>query len=393
MSTTAQQVRAYTGPAILSYGFRPFFLGGAAWAVVTVLLWLPMLAGRLALPSAFSALEWHVHELLYGYVPAVIAGFLLTAIPNWTGRLPVVGTPLLVLFLIWVFGRIAVFVSEAIGVVAAAAIDVSFLLALAVVIAREIIAAGNTKNLKVLAVVGILLAGNVVFHLEAAGGESHGYGARLGIAAVITLIMLIGGRIVPSFTRNWLARQAQGRMPASFDSFDRAAVAISAATLGTWVLLPGNFGTAALAVFAGSANIWRLYRWAGERTWTEPLVAVLHVAYIFVPVGFFLLSLNVFAPTVITSTGALHAWTTGAIGLMTLAVMTRASLGHSGKPLTASNGIQLIYLTAFVAAVARIVAAFDVEREIMLHASALAWVLAFAGFTVIFAPLLVKPKQ
>src|SRR6516164_5706203 len=113
MSTTAKQARAYRGPAVLSFGFRPFFLAGAAWAALAIALWLPMLVGRLTLPTAFAPLEWHVHELLYGYVPAVVAGFLLTAVPNWTGRLAVVGTRLLALFLVWLAGRLAILLSQA----------------------------------------------------------------------------------------------------------------------------------------------------------------------------------------------------------------------------------------------------------------------------------------
>src|SRR5262249_9050824 len=125
--TTAQQMRGYRGPAVLSFGFRPFFLGASVWAVITVAVWLPMLAGRVALPTAFSPLDWHVHELLYGYVPAVVAGFLLTAVPNWSGRPPVVGARLLALFLLWLAGRLGIFVSQWIGPKIVAVCDLAFL--------------------------------------------------------------------------------------------------------------------------------------------------------------------------------------------------------------------------------------------------------------------------
>lgn len=393
MATTAEQMRGYTGPAILSYGFRPFFLAGAAWAAIAVAAWLPLLAGQLELPSIFGPLEWHVHELLYGFLPAVIAGFLLTAVPNWTGRLPVTGTPLLALFLTWLAGRLVVLVSEWTGPLAAAVIDVAFLAGLAAVVAREIIAGNNMRNLRVLLAVGLLLVGNVAFHAESGLGIGDGHGTRIGLSAAVLLIMLIGGRIIPSFTRNWLVRQAPGRLPAPFARFDIGVMAASGAALASWVVLPDHMLTVVLALIAGVVNIVRVARWAGERTAAEPLVLVLHVAYAFVPLGFLLLALGISAPDVLAPSGALHSWTAGAVGLMTLAVMTRASLGHTGRPLTATRPIQMIYLAVLVAALARIIAAFDIAREPMLHLSATAWVLGFAGFVVVYAPLLARSRR
>jgi uncharacterized protein involved in response to NO len=388
VTTSAEQIRGFSGPALLSYGFRPFFLFGALWAAITIALWLPMLSGHLLLPSAFTPIEWHVHELVYGYVPAVIAGFLLTAVPNWTGRLPVVGTPLLLLFLTWLSGRIAILISFHIGAVTAAVIDLTFLAALCFVVAREIMAGNNARNLKVLAVVALLLIGNALFHLGATAGIGNGYGTRLGIAAILMLIMLIGGRIIPSFTRNWLARRGPGRLPRPCDRFDNAAMAVSGVTLAAWAMLPDKSPTAVLALAAGSFNVIRLYRWAGERTAAEPLVLILHVAYAFVPLGFLLLALGILRSDLVGQSGALHVWTAGAIGLMTLAVMTRASLGHAGRPLTATRPIQFIYIAALIAALTRIMAALGLFREPMLHLSATAWVLAFGSFVVIYAPLL-----
>jgi uncharacterized protein involved in response to NO len=392
VSTSAEQIRAFTGPALLSYGFRPFFLFGALWAAIAVALWLPMLSGHLVLPSAFTPLEWHVHELVYGYVPAVIAGFLLTAVPNWTGRLPVVGTPLLLLFLAWLAGRLAILLSLWMDARVAAIIDLTFLTALGSVVAREIIAGNNTRNLKVLAVIALLLAGNALTHLEAIARVGNGHGTRLGIAAIIMLILLIGGRIIPSFTRNWLARRGAGRLPVPFDRFDVASMAVSGIALASWVVLPEELLTALFALTACGFNVVRLSRWAGERTAGEPLVLILHVAYAFVPFGFLLLALGILMPGLVGASGALHGWTAGAIALMTLAVMTRASLGHTNRPLTATRPIQFIYIAALIAALARIVAAFGVLREPMLHLSATAWVLAFGGFVVIYAPLLARRR-
>lgn len=388
MTSSAAQIRAHQGLALFSYGFRPFFLFGAAWSALAVALWLPMLSGDLALPTAFSPLDWHVHELVYGYVPAVIAGFLLTAVPNWTGRLPVVGTPLTVLFSIWVAGRLAVMLSALLTPALAAAIDLSFLAALGAVIAREIVAGKNWRNLKVLIAVAVLFSGNAVFHWEATIGPSHGYGLRIGLAGILMLIMLIGGRIIPSFTRNWLARHPPGRLPAPFDRSDLVVMAISALALASWIAAPDLRVTAALAAIAALANAWRLGRWAGERTAAEPLVLILHVGFAFVPIGFALLALAILAPAVVAASGALHGWTAGAVGLMTLAVMTRASLGHTGQKLIATRPIQAIYVAAAISALARIAAAFSFWREPMLHIAATAWVAAFVGFVIVYGPWL-----
>lgn len=393
MPTTAERVRTYGGPAILSYGFRPFFLLGAVWAALVVAIWLPMLGGALNLPTVFSPLEWHVHELVYGYVPAIVAGFLLTAVPNWTGRLPVTGTPLLLLVLLWVAGRLAIFLSAQIGAAAAAVIDLLFLAALGAVIAREILAGRNLHNLKVLALVGLLLAGNAVFHGESLllhGGS--GYGIRIGIGAAVLLITLIGGRIVPSFTRNWLARARPGRLPAPFGHVDTATIGFGALAIVAWIAAPHAVTTAAFAAAAAVLHAVRLARWAGHRTANEPLVLVLHVAYAFVPIGFLLLAMAIATPTLVVSTGALHGWTVGAIGTMTLAVMTRASLGHTGQALSASASILFIYLAVIAAAAARVLSAFDIWRDPLLMISATAWVMAFGGFAVTFGPLLAKPR-
>lgn len=392
MASSSAQVRAYAGPALFSYGFRPFFLFGAAWAALAVALWLPLLSGHLSLPTAFSPVQWHVHELVFGYVPAIVAGFLLTAVPNWTGRLPVIGWPLAGLFAVWLLGRLAVATSALIGAKAAAIVDVAFLVLLGGVVAREILASSNKRNLKVLGAVVLLAVGNLAFHAEALHGSLEGRAQRLGIAATVLLIMIIGGRIIPSFTHNWLLRQAPGRMPAKLDRNDIASMVVSGLALCAWVVAPQSAASAVLALAAGAANTARLSRWAGERTFAEPLVAILHVAYAFIPIGFVLLALGILVPTVIAPSGALHGWTAGAIGLMTLAIMTRASLGHTGQPLTATTGIVVIYVAAVVAALARVVAAAGLLRDVLLAVSAAAWVVAFAVFIAVYAPLLARKR-
>jgi uncharacterized protein involved in response to NO len=219
------------GLAVLSYGFRPLFLLAGIFAVLSIGLWLPEFEGEISIPTTFSPVAWHVHEMLYGYLSAAISGFLLTAIPNWTGRLPFQGRPLAFLAAFWVAGRIAISTSAYIGWVSAMLIDFSFLFVFVAVTSREVLAGKNFKNLKVIVLVSILLIGNLTFHLEAHRSGNPEYGIRIGLAGVMMLVMVIGGRIIPSFTRNWLARQTEGRMPVAFNRFDVMVIGISALAL------------------------------------------------------------------------------------------------------------------------------------------------------------------
>ena len=272
MTSSAEQMRAWTGPAILTYGFRPFFLGAAVWAALAMALWVPMLSGALVLPTAFDPVSWHAHEFLFGYLGAVIAGFLLTAVPNWTGRLPIVGWRLGALAALWIAGRVAVAISAAMPPAAVAAIDLAFPLALAAAIGREIVAGRNWRNLVVLGGLAVFAVGNGLFHWEAARGEyaAQGHGLRLGLAAGLMMIALIGGRIVPSFTRNWLARRGPGRLPVPpMQRFDRVALVVLLAALLLWVARPLDPVTGAALVLAGALHLARLARWAGDRTLTR----------------------------------------------------------------------------------------------------------------------------
>jgi uncharacterized protein involved in response to NO len=392
MSTPAalQRRRDYDGPALFSYGFRPFFLAAGLWAIVGILLWIPQYMGKLTVPTHLSALDWHTHEMLYGYVAAVIAGFLLTAIPNWTGRLPVNGWPLAALAALWLAGRLAILVSAHLGGLFAAIIDTAFLAALAVVAGREIIAGGNWRNLRVLTVLVVLVLGNVIFHAEVLLTGAADYGTRIAIAAVILMISLIGGRIVPSFTNNWLSRNNPGRMPVPFSQFDMVALVISAFALVAWIITPMHWLSGVLLVVAGGLQSVRLARWAGDRTVTDRLVLILHIGYAFVPLGFLMIGLAVFIAEV-PATAGIHAWTAGAIGLMTVAVMTRATLGHTGQALQAGYATQAAYALLLAAALVRIVAAFMGSVD-LLEFAGLAWTAAFILFVLLYGPLLAMRK-
>jgi uncharacterized protein involved in response to NO len=385
--TAVPRVRAHQGLALFANSFRPFFLFGSIQAGLAILVWLPMFYGELTLTSAFAPRDWHVHEMLYGYLPAVITGFLFTAIPNWTGRLPIRGMPLKVLVIVWIAGRLCVTFSAETGWLAAMLADTSFLSLVALAAAREILAGRNWRNLNVVMLVLLLLAGNVAFHLEAHFHGAADTGIRIGIAVVVLLISLIGGRIVPSFTRNWLVRENPGRLPVPFGRFDMIVVAIGALALVSWVVMPESKLTGAALMLAGLLHLVRLGRWAGDRTWRERLVLILHIGYAFVPIGFLLNAASAFG--LVAAGAGIHAWMVGAAGTMTLAVMSRATLGHTGQQLTASVTTQAIYAAIIVAALSRICAGIEpVYSEPLLHLAAFAWASAFIGFAISFGPLL-----
>lgn len=383
--------RAWEGPAILGHGFRPFFLLGAVWAAAAMALWLAHLAAALALPGPFTPTDWHAHALLFGYAGAAIAGFGLTAVPNWTGRLPIVGWPLAGLVALWLAGRAATSLPLGLPWGAVLAADLALPVALVAALGREIVAGRNWRNLAVAGLIALFAAGQALFHLEArAGGAAQGAGLRLGLAAAVMLIALIGGRIVPSFTRNWLAARGVTSWPVPAGRADAAVLALTGAGLVAFVLAPAHPLAAALAGLAGAANLWRLSRWQGHRTAAEPLVWVLHLAFGFVGLGF--LAIGAAAAGWMPDAGARHLWLAGAVGLMTLAVMTRASLGHTGRPLQATRAITALYLALALAALARPAQALWPQVPGLLELAALGWIAAFGGFAALYWPILTRPR-
>ncbi|MEJ6479164.1 MAG: NnrS family protein [Octadecabacter sp.] len=396
MTTTAEQMRAWRGPTLFTYGFRPFFLGATVWAALAMALWVPMLSGHIALPTAFDPVSWHAHEFLFGYLTAVAAGFLLTAVPNWTGRLPIVGWPLAGLFGLWVAGRIAVAVSAILPPLLVGLVDLAMPLALAAVIAREIIAGKNWRNLIVLAMLCVLALGNGVFHWEAAQGAyaAQGVGLRIGLGAGLMMIAVIGGRVVPSFTRNWLVKRSATRLPIPpMQRFDKVALLALLVALLLWVVAPDARLTGAALGLSGVIHLIRLSRWAGLGTWPEPLVLVLHVAYVFVPLGALTLAAGIAWPSVVGLGAVQHLWMGGAVGLMTLAVMSRATLGHSGRDLTAGWGTSLVYVGVIAATSLRVSAGIWPAAAPVLYAvSGIAWISAMGGFVIIYGPMLLYAR-
>lgn len=401
MTATAETRTGQTGRrpglALMSYGFRPFFLAGALYAAAMIGLWVPVVFGTIWVPTAFDPFTWHAYELLFGFVFAIVAGFLLTAVAAWTGRPPVAGWPLACLFVLWLLGRAAVAVSAQLDPITTGVLALAFPIALLTMVGREIIAGRNWRNLKVLAVVGVLAGAQAVVHVEVWHYGRPQLGTNLGMAAVILLIMLIGGRIVPAFTMNWIKRAKPGRLPIAFGAYDRWTLTVSTLALAAWTAAPLvnslSASSGALLLLAGVMNLWRMVRWAPDRTAGEPLVAVLHVASGFVPLGFVFAGAAHLLTDAARSSAALHAWGVGAIGLMTLAVMTRASRGHTGRPLTAPPGTVVLYGAMTVAAVARIAAALEPAHEPMLVVLAgLGWIGAYLGFAVLYGPILLAPR-
>lgn len=392
--TSSEAGRSYAGPEILRVGFRPFFLAGGVWSALAVVLWLGGLAGVVALPTAFDPSVWHAHEMLFGFVAAVIAGFLLTAIPNWTGRLPLRGPGLALLVGLWALGRVAVALSALTGPWAAAVLDLAFPAAFCAVVLREILAGRNWSNLPIAGVLAVLMASNLLTHLEPLGvAETAGLGLRLGIATVALLIVLVGGRVVPSFTRNWLAKRGEQRLPRPFGRLDRLAILSSLGAGLAWTLAPEAAISGVLALLAAALGAIRLAGWRGHRTLTEPLVWVLHLGTAWLVLGWALLGAAILIPG-LDPASALHALTAGAMGTMTLAMMTRATLGHSGRALTAGVGTTLCYGLVGLAALTRVLAPLVPDAAALLYAlSGLAWIGAFGLFVVLYAPLLTGPAR
>jgi uncharacterized protein involved in response to NO len=393
MALAVGKIIVRSGSALFAQGFRPFFLVASFWAAFAIIVWLYMLETGNALPSRFSPLAWHLHEMLFDFVMAGVAGFLLTAIPNWTKRFPIRGFPLGGLAGLWLLGRIACLTSLLMPAWLAIVCDLAFPVVLVVAAAREIIAGSNWRNLVVLVPVAILGAANLLMHLESIDiAVPEGLGWRLGLAAVIALISLIGGRIIPSFSRNWLAKKG-AVLPASFGWLDRLALVFLHAGLLGWAVFPASHLVACLLLAGAALNLLRLYGWRGISTGKEPLLLILHIGYGWMIVGIVLLGLSILISR-IPQSAAIHALTMGAIGTMILAVMTRATRGHTGHALTADGPTRLIYILVGLSAFARVAAAFSTGWAMLFLTIAVClWAAAFLAFGLTYAPMLLTQDE
>jgi uncharacterized protein involved in response to NO len=373
-------------PPILHYGFRPFFFLAALYAGLAVPAWLLIYRAGTDLPGPFSGVAWHAHEMLFGYLAAVIAGFILTAVPNWTGRLPLSGWSLAGLVVLWFAGRAATALVA--DPLTAMAIDLAFPAVLATAIWREVIAGGNWRNAPVAAMLTLFGLANAVHHGESLGLVPEGLGTRLALGVITMLIALIGGRIVPSFTRNWLVKRGVARLPAPFGRPDKAALLVAAVAMALWVAAPDTDLAGYALLASGALLVVRLLRWAGAATWREPIVLVLHAGYGWLAISVLLLGAAALW-SAISSSAAVHALTAGAVGTMTLAVMTRASLGHTGRDIRADGWTIGTYVAVTAGAVLRVAAPFtDGFYLPLLVAGGTLWSAAFLLFALRYAPIL-----
>ncbi len=383
--------RAYAGPALFSFGFRPFFLSAALFAGLAVPLWLAAFAHGGSFGPGGDSMGWHAHEMLFGFTGAVIAGFLLTAIPNWTGRAPVMGRPLALLFALWLGGRIAILLPE--PGLAGRAVEALFLLALAASVWREILSGANWRNLPVAGLLSAFTLANLLWHSEASGLRLEGLGQRLALCALIGLMALIGGRIIPSFTTNWMKKERMAPLPRPFDGFDKSVLAVTGIALLGWLAFPFASATGVLLGLAGLAHTARLLRWRGWCTMVEPLVTILHIAYLWLAVALLLLGSTILAPGLFAGASALHALTAGAVGQLTMAVMTRATRGHSGRPLEADSATVLIYACIFVGAMLRLVLPFTpLGYPLGASIAGLFWSAGMLLFAATYGPMLLLKR-
>lgn len=382
---------SYQGPALFSYGFRPFFLGAALFCGVAVPAWVLILSGLSDSTFLSAPRDWHVHEMVFGFLPAVITGFLLTAIPNWTDRLPVRGMPLMLLFVLWLAGRLVIALPWLTPLITAL-VDGAFLVAVAGIVWREIVIAEAWDCLPMGVLISLYVGANIFFHTLALSGEATDLPERMALALVMVLLALIGGRITPAFTHDFLVQEGMTEEPTPFSRIDGVSVVLVGVVAVVWIVQPQNMAAGWMLVAAGLANLVRLVRWYGWVTWREPLVLILHVGY-----GWLVLSLLVLGGAIlglgISTEDAVHALTTGAVGVMTLAVMTRASLGHTGRSKHADPMTILIYLLVNLGAILRLFGAtFEIPTTTMLRLAAICWSGAYILFAVVYGPLLLRPS-
>ena len=387
---------------VLSAGFRPFFLLAGAYAVLAMaawLFWLALHANNGVVPSpTFSVAPhlWHGHEMLFGFAGAVITGFLLTAVPNWTGTPAMSGTPLILLMGTWLLGRFVMWFSTYLPPLLVAFVDVGHFALLAGFIGYALSFKPAARNLVFIAILFLLIVANATVHAEWIGWSegTASWGLTLAIYLLSTMIVIIGGRVVPAFTRNAMkSSERKGQLPQSYAVLDAAAI-LSAVSLPLSHLLGASASVfAILATVAAVINAVRLVLWCGWRMLDQPIVWSLHLGYLFVVLGFGSVGLG--ETGLIGSTAAVHVLAAGAVGCMTLAIMTRASLGHTGRPLRVSKATAVSYLLIATSGLVRafLPSASDVSYFTVMYLAGACWIAGFGLFCISYAPILVGPRR
>ena len=379
--------------ALGAKGFRPFFLLAAAFAVAIVPIWLFVLGGVVRPGAYLDPTIWHAHEMIFGFVVAVIAGFLLTAVGNWTQREPLTGAPLLALSALWLLGRIAMLFAGALPGGVPAIVDLAFLPLLMVALARPLVATKNRRNLVMLAVLGALFGANLVVHLGALGALQAGSARRaclVGLDVVVLLTLIIAGRVFPMFTRNATGVASIRSIP----SLDVLTVAAMAVLTVVDVLAPeGRLAPIASGLVGASAAA-RAVHWGARHTLRQPLLWVLHAGYAWLTLGL-LLRAVAGSGGAVTGSLATHALTVGAVGSLTLGMMARVGLGHTGRPLVVSRAILWAFAAVNGAAVARVFVPLLAPSWYFaaLLAAGTLWTIAYLVFLVVYTPILMTPRS
>ena len=383
---------------LFSYAFRPLFLLATLYAIVIIPYWVAGWLGGHAVPATLGApMWWHAHEMIYGFGGAAVGGFALTAVATWTKRPPVSGAPLAVLSAFWIVARVTFLLPGPNLPVSGVVADLAYGVLLCALMSREVIAVSNQRNYKVLFLLGLLPLTNALFFLGIARNEPWARATLLaGLWLLVLLINLIGGRIIPGFTRNWLKRRVQAgereatALPPVFDRFDLFATTMLVAFAMLHVAGAPSRGLAGLGIVTGFVLLVRLARWQGTRTAAEPLVWVLHLGYAWIPIGVILLSAA--AVGLVPQTAGIHALTSGAITTMILAVSGRAALGHTSRRLQSHPLLTAAYLLITLAAITRVAATAGPGARLLLITSATAWTLGFMCFAWRYVPILTQPK-
>jgi uncharacterized protein involved in response to NO len=388
-SSEQPSATALSKVALFALGFRPFFLCAGIVAVVFMAIWLLGYTKRDPLLTYYGSSGWHAHEMLFGYTVAVVAGFLLTAVRNWTNRETVRGMPLAALVLLWSAGRVLPFLS-AIPPWAVALVDLSFLPALAVALAVPLLRAGQKKNLFVLIVLAVLMIANILVHAEWLGYamDTAHLGIILAIYAVVLLITIIAGRVIPFFIERGIPGAAIRRRPAIEYMSVVTVILLAFADL----LSPSVQAVVACAFLATVVHAWRLRGWLLRAALSQPLLWVLLVGYAWLVAGFVLLA--VAYGGVIPVMLAFHALTVGGIGVLTIGMMARVALGHTGRQLRSSPLLTLAFVLLNIAAALRIVGPLLSARyaTATISAAGALWIVSFALFLFIYAPILMQSR-
>lgn len=386
--------RPARGFALFSYGFRPFFLLGGAYALIMIPWWMYRFAHASVVLGGLPAMYWHAHEMIYGFVMAAIAGFLLTAVPSWTGERGFAGKPLIAAAMLWLAGRLAMSASAELPFWVLAVAELALVPWLIVLLAPPILRTRN-RNLPLLAVLLVLWMIDVAFLAGMARADAAlaAGSLRLAIDFVLILITVIGGRIVPAFTANALRRRGGQPNLVTRAPVEFAVIGLMVAVALGDVFMPHGVLSGVLAALAALAHIWRLSGWRSFRTGGEPILWIMHVAYAWLPLG---LALKAFA--ILGDAGWAsrwqHALATGAVATMILAVMTRTALGHTGRPLEVSPAITVAYLLLTFTALLRTfgIALFPAQYLLTLTVSAVTWAACFAIFLFVYTPILCRPR-